>query len=253
MESTIVQRLQEIETQYEVKVLLAVESGSRAWGFPSPDSDYDVRFIYVHRPEWYLTIQDKKDTIELPEKELLDFSGWDIRKALKLLKKSNPPLLEWLNSPVVYTEIPEIVQGLRELAKACFSPVAVMHHYLSMAVKYKGLVDKAGGQVKIKNYFYALRTAFACKWMLDKHTMPPVDFTEMLVLADDQLKAEIIRLIALKAGKNESEVVARNPKLDALLNSLIREAEANAASMKSSKVDVESFDMFFRYVLEVWR
>jgi uncharacterized protein len=100
----ILSKLQKIERDQQVKLLLAVESGSRAWGFPARDSDYDVRFIYVHHPDWYLSIDEKRDTIELPASDTLDLSGWDIRKALKLYRKSNPPLMEWLASNVIYCE-----------------------------------------------------------------------------------------------------------------------------------------------------
>lgn len=107
MKEEILKAIQQIEIDYEVKVLFACESGSRAWGFPSKDSDYDVRFIYVHKPEYYLSIDPvgvgkKRDVIELPINNLLDVTGWELTKALKLFRKSNPPLLEWLRSGIVY-------------------------------------------------------------------------------------------------------------------------------------------------------
>ena len=99
--TTIAAELTRIEQAYDCEVLLAVESGSRAWGFQSRDSDYDVRFVYVHRPEWYLSVDLdlRRDVIEKPITDELDISGWDIRKTLRLFAKSNPPLLEWLGSP----------------------------------------------------------------------------------------------------------------------------------------------------------
>src|SRR5580698_9021306 len=98
--------LAQLEAERQVRVLFACESGSRAWGFASRDSDYDVRFLYVHRRDWYLSVEARRDVIELPIAEDLDVSGWDLRKALRLLRKSNPPLLEWLKSPVVYRHDP---------------------------------------------------------------------------------------------------------------------------------------------------
>jgi predicted nucleotidyltransferase len=101
----ILEQLEQIEQEEQVTILYACESGSRAWGFPSQDSDYDVRFIYLHKPEWYLSIYDKRDVIERPINNMLDINGWDLRKALNLFRKSNPPLLEWLQSPIQYKEI----------------------------------------------------------------------------------------------------------------------------------------------------
>ena len=104
MKSRILSHLREIETTENVRIVYACESGSRAWGFPSADSDYDVRFLYVHPLEWYLSVDVKRDVIERPLQGGLDISGWDLKKALQLFRKSNPPLLEWLGSPIVYLE-----------------------------------------------------------------------------------------------------------------------------------------------------
>ena len=122
--------LNRIESQYDVRVLYAVESGSRAWGFASTDSDFDVRFIYLHKPEWYLSVETKRDVIEEPISDSLDISGWDLRKALGLLRKSNPPLLEWLKSPIVYRENAEFTSSFRALAAKYFSPEKCYLHYL---------------------------------------------------------------------------------------------------------------------------
>ena len=112
---TILKKLKEIEEKEKVKILYAVESGSRAWGFESKDSDYDVRLIYIRPLDWYLSIDDKKDFIEYPVSSLLDISGWDIKKVIRLFKRSNPPLYEWLNSPIVYLERGNFAQRLRDL------------------------------------------------------------------------------------------------------------------------------------------
>lgn len=96
--------LEAIEQRHDVRVLFACESGSRGWGFASPDSDYDVRFLYVHKPEWYLRVEPQRDVIERPIDDVLDVSGWELRKALQLMRRSNPTLFEWLDSPVIYRE-----------------------------------------------------------------------------------------------------------------------------------------------------
>ena len=135
MRDEILKRLEVIEQEDSVSILYACESGSRAWGFPSVDSDYDVRFIYKHDADWYLSIdvEEKRDVIERPINDELDISGWDIRKALQLLRKSNPPLLEWLSSPILYRENPGVAEKLRTAMAEFYSPLSSFHHYLNMA------------------------------------------------------------------------------------------------------------------------
>lgn len=133
MRNKIIMKLHDIEKEHDVKILYAVESGSRAWGFESTDSDYDVRFIYAHSKNWYISIEDKRDVIEYPTEDLLDFSGWDIKKALKLYRKSNPPLYEWLISPIIYLEIGDFTQKLKNLIPRFYSPISSIYHYLHMA------------------------------------------------------------------------------------------------------------------------
>jgi predicted nucleotidyltransferase len=118
----ICERLTAIELAHRVGVLYACESGSRAWGFASPDSDWDVRFIYLHASDWYLSLIDWKEVIELPIEGNLDINGWDFRKSLKLLLKGNPVLFEWLASPIVYREDQTVMVRYRELAQHLFRP-----------------------------------------------------------------------------------------------------------------------------------
>lgn len=131
----ITSRLSGLEKAEVVRVGYAVESGSRAWGFASVDSDYDVRFLYVRKPEWYFSVnvERRRDVIELPIDGDLDINGWDLRKACQLLRKSNPPLLEWLHSPIVYRDRFGLAQKLRDLLPLFFSAKACSYHYLSMA------------------------------------------------------------------------------------------------------------------------
>src|SRR5262245_14439257 len=133
--ASVERSLDAIEEEEDVLVLLAVESGSRAWGFPSVDSDYDVRFVYLHRPRWYLSIdlEEQRDVIERPIQDDFDLSGWDIRKALRLFRRSNPPLLEWLQCTIVYRERCSLATHLRDLLPAFYSPRASFYHYLHMA------------------------------------------------------------------------------------------------------------------------
>jgi len=156
MRQVIIEELKRLEREEQVRILYACESGSRAWGFPSRDSDYDVRFVYIRKPEWYLSIFEKRDVIERPISDKLDISGWDLRKALNLYRKSNPPLLEWLQSPIRYYEHSGIAEQLRRLSPLAFSPKSCMYHYLSMARgNYREYLQ--GERVRIKKYFYVLR------------------------------------------------------------------------------------------------
>lgn len=133
MRNKIISKLEKIEKTYNVKVLYACESGSRAWGFESKDSDFDVRFIYMHDIRHYLDIQGKRDVIELPINGILDINGWDLKKTLNLLKKSNPTLIEWLNSPIIYKKDDKILAKLRKLAKDFYKPKSCYYHYINMA------------------------------------------------------------------------------------------------------------------------
>lgn len=132
MERIIKEKLREIEKQENIRILLAVESGSRAWGFASPDSDYDVRFIYVRQVEDYLKLETVRDVIELPIDDMLDINGWDLKKTLRLLHKSNPTLFEWFSSPIVYMET-EFADQFRKIMANYFSNKRSLYHYISMA------------------------------------------------------------------------------------------------------------------------
>jgi len=198
--------LRQVEEKHDVKVLYACESGSRGWGFASPDSDYDVRFIYVHKPEWYLRVEPQRDVIELPIDETLDVCGWEWRKTLGLLKRANPTLLEWLDSPVVYQQQDAVVAKLREQVPDWFSPLRARWHYLSMAKKnFRGYLQ--GDSVRLKKYFYVLRPLLAVQWIEAGKGVPPMRFEELLAgtVTDAPLLAEIDLLLARKQRAGEAE------------------------------------------------
>ena len=206
MHNKIKQELAQLEEERDITILLACETGSRAWGFPSPDSDYDIRMIYKRPRDWYLSLNEGKDTIELMlEDGELDITGWDIRKTLRLLWKSNAALLERLQSPIVYMQVTGFMQAIMPLAKSRYSRIAVMYHYLSMAKKVFAEVEDQD-QYKLKKLFYALRTATACIWIIERDEIPPIVYTDMLNGLDlaTSLTDRIHELIALKATKNES-------------------------------------------------
>ena len=178
MREKIQEQLRRIEESENIKILLAVESGSRAWGFASPDSDYDVRFVYIRRPEDYLRLDAVRDVIELPIDDVLDINGWDLQKTLRLLYKSNPTLFEWFSSPIVYQKT-EFADKFRELMMHYFSSKKTLYHYISMAEgNYREYLQ--GEIVRAKKYFYVLRPVLACRWILDRGTPPPMLFSELI-------------------------------------------------------------------------
>jgi len=151
---TIKEKLIEIEKRENIRILHCVESGSRAWGFPSPDSDYDVRFIYVRPKEYYLRLDKTRDVIEWQLDETLDINGWDLQKMLRLLHGSNPTVFEWKNSPIVYKTSDEW-KSISSVIDDYFNAKSGIYHYLSMAkTNYRDYLK--GDVVRLKKYFYAV-------------------------------------------------------------------------------------------------
>jgi predicted nucleotidyltransferase len=237
----MIHKLKNLATDKKVNILFACESGSRAWGFASPDSDYDVRFVYTHPLEWYLSVSEKRDTIDLMEGDF-DAVGWELKKKLRLLKKSNVPALEHLFSPITYIEENASIKELRKIAEDCFSPVACMYHYLSMSKKYE---EKLSAEtVKLKSLFYALRTALAGKWILENNTMPPVVFDKMLSLVKRDEADEIRNLMTIKSENNESYLHSRNEKVINLITGILDVNEKFAKSLSGGKPDTDRIDSF---------
>lgn len=205
MEQMIQTLLAETEKKFNIEILYACETGSRAWGFASPDSDFDIRLIYRHPVSWYLSLKNRPDHLQyMSEDRQLDLSGWDLKKSMHLLWKSNGAMLERVQSPIVYRNINNTQELLFDLAQACYTPIATMHHYLGMARKsYSDLQGKE--TVKLKTLFYALRAALACRWIREQDSMPPIVFTEMVekLNFDADLKARIKELIVLKSQVDE--------------------------------------------------
>ncbi len=209
MISKILEKLKEIETKENVKILLAVESGSRAWGFASPDSDYDVRFIYVRSQTDYLRLDEPKDVIEWQLDEVLDINGWDLKKALVQFRRGNATLFEWSNSPVVYLKTPEW-DFIYESAKAYFSKKASLGHYYGTARNtFETYLQNE--QVKYKKYFYALRPLLAGKYIQAYDCPPPVLFNDLLTLSlPADLRQGIEHLLEVKKVTEEKDL---NPQI----------------------------------------
>lgn len=256
MKQEIVEELRRIEKEENVRILYACESGSRAWGFPSKDSDYDVRFIYIRPVEWYLSIFEKRDVIERPISNMLDINGWDLKKALNLFRKSNPPLLEWLQSPIAYMENYSIAEQIRSISPFTFSPRSCMHHYLHMAKgNYRDYLQ--GDQVKIKKYFYVLRPILACEWIERYNAMPPMEFQMLvdgLVPDGSDLKGAIQDLLARKIAGDEMDYEPRINPINEFLEERTEYYERMASGMQVAEGDRnQQLDELFRSALEeVW-
>lgn len=209
LESNLIpSHLRDIEHEHNVKILLAVESGSRAWGFESANSDWDVRFIYVHKPEWYFKVKEQRDVIEHMYEDDVDLVGWELRKALTLLRKSNPSLLEWFNSPIVYYKDEDFVKRIREIEKDYFNPIRTMYHYNHIYIKHdERYLQKQG--YPMKRFLYYLRGILACKWIESNKSLPPVAFKELLdaTVENKAVRAKIDELIRLKKSGKEHDML----------------------------------------------
>ncbi len=230
-------RLEQVARQEGVKILLAVESGSRAWGFPSPDSDYDVRFIYAHQREWYVSLSERRDVIERPiDADLIDLAGWDLRKALRLLLRSNPALYEWLVSPVIYIQ----QGGFRDHARALFedhaNPRALAHHYHSIAEGQWRRAIEGREQVRLKKYFYVIRPLLSLVWVGRNHCAPPMQLADLMEVPDlpDTVRSQIADLLTLKSGTPELGEGDRLPTIDKWVEAALNDLSPNTLNLSES-------------------
>jgi len=251
MKNQIAAFLNHLQQEYEIHLLFACESGSRAWGFPSPDSDYDIRFIFRHPTDAYLSIFEPKDTITLMD-GLLDGSGWDLLKALRLGAKSNVSLFEWLQSPIVYHVQEGFQQQLWEALLPCFQPRTAIHHYLGIAKStlHRNFKDE---EVEIKKYFYVLRPVFAARYITQHQQPAPMEFRELLQYLDgeEEVAEAIEQLLEQKAEAEEGETVKRQKLLDRFLTQEMEQLLTIAKSMPKLEVDTRRVDDFYRQMLKV--
>ena len=251
MRSRILATLEETEAKHGVRILYACESGSRGWGFASPDSDYDVRFIYVHQPEWYLRVMPPRDVIEMPIDDELDVCGWELRKTLGLMQAANPTLMEWLDSPIVYRQHTESSSALQALARDYCSDRRARYHYLSMARKnFRGYLQDE--TVRLKKYFYVLRPLLAVRWIEAGKGMPPMRFSQLLAGAvdDPRLLAEIHQLLEIKQRSGEAEYGPRREVIHAFITQMLSDADSLAVLPDSKSDDDTMLDaLLYRTVM----
>jgi hypothetical protein len=244
MQQTIINKLAEIEKEQAIKILFACESGSRGWEFPSPDSDYDVRFIYVRPYRFYLSVLDRKYDLNFPINGDLDIYGWDIRKVLQLMKKSNTTPFEWLQSPIIYRQNEAFRNDLWALSSFYFGQRSNIHHYLGIA---QGALETMANdsEIKIKKLFYVLRPLLAAKWCLEKESIAPMTIGPLMTLLPAELKKQVSELITLKSTAAESFVIKVSPELKTYIDNEFARISEASTHLKRDHFDADRLDEFF--------
>lgn len=236
----ILRRLKNAEEEHGVRILFAIESGSRAWGFASPNSDYDVRFIYMREPHWYqaVDLEERRDVIEYPIVDDIDLNGWDIRKALRLYWKSNPAFVEWIQSPITYIEQSSFRSDALAVLPRIYMPEKGIYHYRSMAkTDYRGYLREP--VVRLKKYFYVLRSLLAARWVSQTGAAAPIEFEKLLDLlhSEPAVLAEVHKLLEQKRNAPELGLAPAVPVLNTFIEAEL-EAETVEAPKKSRAPEV---------------
>ena len=245
---SIKEKLSQIEQRENIRILYACESGSRAWGFASPDSDYDVRFIFVRPVEDYLRVKELPDYIDAELNDVYDINGWDLKKFFKQLYKSNPVIFEWADSPIVYRTSEEW-EKIKANMQDFVLQVAMIHHYRGMA-KSNVRSNFATSEVVLKKYLYVLRPVLACVWIMQKHTVPPTEFMKLVEeVLPEELKALVDELLAVKMKSGEKENGARIPQIDLFIESKLNEATVFPVN-EEVQVNYEKLDKLFLEIVQ---
>lgn len=236
-------KLKEIAADKSVHLLYACETGSRAWGFPSPDSDYDVRFIYRHNTQWYLSLQKHKDSIELMEGDL-DATGWDLRKCLLLLNRSNVSLIERFQSPIIYWEAPGFKDDFKKLISEYYNPIAIFFHHYSLAQKF-GEEIKEQADCKLKSLFYLLRSLLSCNWIVHDDSVLPMTIAALLKYSPETINKTIRQLISLKSKQPESYRHPLDSDVKDWINHAFTQLETAKAFLKVNKPGMNALNQYF--------
>ncbi|RQO80891.1 nucleotidyltransferase domain-containing protein [Acidovorax sp. FJL06] len=256
VETEILRRIRAAEEQHGVRVLLAVESGSRAWGFESPNSDFDARFIYAHPQDWYLSVglEEQRDVIEYPIVDDIDLNGWDVRKALRLFWKSNPAFIEWIQSPIIYAEHGSFAAQVRSLMPSIYSCESGVHHYRSMAkTNFRGYLK--GDLVPLKKYFYVLRPLLSVRWLERYGGAAPIEFQKLLHLieGDQLLVADIEALLARKRAAPEMGLEPPVRSIHAFIEAELERLESiRPPAPQRGEVVSKLNEVFHRSLRDAW-
>jgi predicted nucleotidyltransferase len=251
--SEILERLRNAEVEHGVRILLAIESGSRAWGFASPNSDYDVRFIYTREPKWYqaVDLEERRDVIEYPIVDDIDLNGWDVRKALRLFWKSNPAFVEWIQSPITYLDEGLFRGAALALLPSIYAPVKGIYHYRSMArTNYRGYLREP--MVHLKKYFYVLRPLLAARWIASTGEAAPIEFERLLALLQQEpaVLSEIRLLLEQKRNSPELGLAPAVPLLNAFIEAELADDPLDVPQKSRAPHVVDQLNALFHRVLE---
>ena len=244
-----------IRREHGVHIPWAIESGSRAWGFPSPDSDYDCRFVYVRPAEQLLTIWPRRDVIETPIRGLMDVNGWDMAKALRLILKGNAVVIEWLQSPIVYAGLPWFRDGMLDFAEQWADRGRIASHYLHLARRQRAVHLDGQAEVPLKKVFYAVRPAAALRWLRlhpDK-MLAPMDFSTLMAESDvpAAVTEEVEDLLAQKATSREMGTGQMPGMLTAFMDAELAIASENDAQNRAMpEAAVAAADELFKSVTQ---
>lgn len=244
MKTIIQNKLGEIESAHDIKILYACESGSRAWGFPSSDSDYDVRFIYSRLLDNYISIQSDKDHLSFPINDELDIYGWDISKVLKLITKSNTMPFEWLQSPIIYREVDGFRESLWNLCHDYFCARSNIHHYLGIA--QSAMDTQSGDEIKIKKLFYVLRPLLSAMWCADRSEIAPMNIEPLMTLLTEYLWQKISSLIEEKSTVKEGYLVKIDPEMRDWIDFAFDHSKTEASTLNKKMFEIKKADLFFK-------
>lgn len=244
MKKHIDQKLAQIAQTKNIHILYACESGSRAWGFASPNSDFDVRFIYRANKNDYLAINEPSTRLTFPlDEHELDLAGWDLKKCLNLLKKSNSTIFEWLQSPIIYSDEDHFKTRLWSICSDYFDPKTNINHYLGIAnTAYKSLNN---AQIPIKKLFYVLRPILAAKWCMNRKTIAPMSISELMVMLPENLHDQIHSLITRKKDLPESYLIPLAPELTDFFAKTFTDCRAFANELAPIAFDDKILNDFF--------
>ena len=222
---SIKEKLSQIEAHENIRIIYACEIGSRAWGFASSDSDYDVRFVYVRPKEFYLKLENTRDTLECELNEVYDISGWDLKKLLQLLNKSTPSIFEWAASPIVYKTTDEW-KTITQILNNHFSKEKALYHYNSLTKNHLKRYFNNKTEVKYKPYLYNLRHCLSCEWILDRESPPPIVFDTLREqYLPKELQNSVNNLVELKKSRAEKETGPRIKEIDLYIDSVVSKVE----------------------------
>ncbi len=248
MKATIQKKLRQIEQEYAIQILYSCESGSRAWGFPSPDSDYDVRFIYKRNIDCYLSIQPGKDHLAFPIHDELDVYGWDISKVLGLICKSNTTPFEWLQSPVIYKDNETFRKELWDLCQHYFCARVHICHYLGVA---RGAMETMEDrEIKIKKLFYVLRPLLAALWCVERDCIPPMNIYPLLELLSGNMREKVLSLIELKSTAAESYRIETEAEVTGWITRTFEYCSGAVQGMEKRSFDKRAADKLFRKIIQ---